>query len=396
MSRSKAASAVAALSALVALLSLMKSVRPSRPISSRRCGRPGNVFSAAATSPGDTPQDQSPLRWRPAHSGCCAGRAASRCRRGRRRRRAGRSRARGRRARCRPRTTRATRASAPRRDRPSCGWRAAGARRCRGTSRRPRRSTGSRRVRDQARLEAGVVLHGAVPVEVVGRDVEQHADAGRERGRQLDLERRHLDDVDAALGRRLQLQDGGADVAAHLRVPAGGAQDVGDERRGRRLAVGAGDGDERRIGAALRPLAAEQLDVADDLDARGPAPWPPSSAARDGSAARRAPAPGPRTGSSRRRAGLPRAKPAPRRRPGSSAVSSAATTLAPPAASARHAASPERARPNTATVLPANVVTGVMLGSLSASRPRIALSGQQARRPVRPTALSAKARSQSP
>ena len=75
-----------------------------------------------------------------------------------------------------------------------------------------------RRARDEARLEGGVVLHGAVPVEVVGRDVEQHADAGRQRGRQLDLERRHLDDVDAILGRRLQIQDGGADVAAHLRV----------------------------------------------------------------------------------------------------------------------------------------------------------------------------------
>ncbi len=55
MSRSKAASAVAALSALVALLSLMKSVRPCRPISSSRCGRPGKVLSAAATSLGLTP-----------------------------------------------------------------------------------------------------------------------------------------------------------------------------------------------------------------------------------------------------------------------------------------------------------------------------------------------------
>ncbi len=48
-----------------------------------------------------------------------------------------------------------------------------------------------------------------------------------------------------------------------------------------------------------------------------------------------------------------------------SAVSSAATTLAPPATSARAAASPDRARPNTATVLPANVVTGVIPDSLA-------------------------------
>ena len=65
---------------------------------------------------------------------------------------------------------------------------------------------GVRRMRDQAGLEAGVVLHGAVPVEVVGRDVEQHADAGRERRGQLDLERGHLDDVDAILGRRLEIR----------------------------------------------------------------------------------------------------------------------------------------------------------------------------------------------
>ena len=106
---------------------------------------------------------------------------------------------------------------------------------------------------DQARLQRRIVLHGAVAVEVVGRDVEQHADAGRQRRRQLDLERRHLDHVDAVCGRRLQVQDGGADVAAHLHVASRRAQDVGDERRGRRLAVGAGDGDERRIGAARAP-----------------------------------------------------------------------------------------------------------------------------------------------
>ena len=36
-----------------------------------------------------------------------------------------------------------------------------------------------------------------VPVEVVRRDVEQHADRRRQRRRQIDLERRHLDDVDS-------------------------------------------------------------------------------------------------------------------------------------------------------------------------------------------------------
>jgi hypothetical protein len=137
-----------------------------------------------------------------------------------------------------------------------------------GTSRRPRRRSTVPR-RHEAGLERGVVLHAAVPVEMVGRDVEQHADRGAERRRQLDLERRHLDDVDALGGWRRQLQDGGADVAAHLRIPACGAKNVGDERRGGRLAVGAGDRNERRFRTALRPLAAEKLDIADDLHPGG-------------------------------------------------------------------------------------------------------------------------------
>ncbi len=121
----------------------------------------------------------------------------------------------------------------------------------------------------QPRLQAGVVLHGAVAVEVIGRDVEQDADGGLERRRQLDLERGHFDDVGAVVGRRLQRQDGGADVAAHLRIPAGFRENVRDQGGRRRFAVGAGDGDERRIRRALGPLAREQLDVADDLDAGG-------------------------------------------------------------------------------------------------------------------------------
>src|SRR5437868_5780519 len=42
------------------------------------------------------------------------------------------------------------------------------------------------------------------------------------------------------------------------------------------------------------------------------------------------------------------------------ALSSKATTSAPPAASARQVASPEPPSPNTATFFPANVVTGIM------------------------------------
>ncbi len=50
MSPGKDDSALSAESALVALESLTKSTLPLRPTSSSRCGRPGNVFNAAAMS----------------------------------------------------------------------------------------------------------------------------------------------------------------------------------------------------------------------------------------------------------------------------------------------------------------------------------------------------------
>ena len=47
---------------------------------------------------------------------------------------------------------------------------------------------------------------------------------------------------------------------------AAAGEEMRGERRGGRLAVGAGDGDERRVRRMAPPLAAEQLDVADHLD----------------------------------------------------------------------------------------------------------------------------------
>ena len=101
---------------------------------------------------------------------------------------------------------------------------------------------------------------------MVFADVEQDADARIERRRKIDLVGRALDDMMAAGARRLQREDGHADIAAAGRLVAGRRQDVGDERRGGRLAVGAGDGDERRVRRVRAALAAKQLDVADHLD----------------------------------------------------------------------------------------------------------------------------------
>jgi hypothetical protein len=67
--------------------------------------------------------------------------------------------------------------------------------------------------------------------------------------------------------RRLQGQNGGADVASELHIVARLAQHMGDERRGGRLAVSAGDRHEGRVRCNGSPLAAEELHIADHLDA---------------------------------------------------------------------------------------------------------------------------------
>ena len=117
---------------------------------------------------------------------------------------------------------------------------------------------------DQALLHRRVAGKVAVPVEMVGGDVDKEADARRERGGEIDLIGRALDDVRPPGCGRRQVKHGHADVASHRHLATGFLQHVGDQRGGGRLAVGAGDGDERRIGRPRTALASEELDVADD------------------------------------------------------------------------------------------------------------------------------------
>ena len=185
-------SAFSAASAFVAFESLMNSTRPSRPTSSMRCARPGNVSNARAM------------------------RSARRQAPSRRRRR-------------RPRSARYARREAPAlpQDRPRRGFSSRhhamladediGERRL-GSRNRNRAGRGDARlqpridfparlvvhadqrdfrVRDQPLLDRGVAGEIAMPVEMVGRDVDEKADAGRERGRKIDLIGRTLDDMDA-------------------------------------------------------------------------------------------------------------------------------------------------------------------------------------------------------
>ena len=161
-----------------------------------------------------------------------------------------------------------------------------------------------------------------------------------------------------------------ADIAAERDVAARLRQDMGDQRRRGRFAVGAGDRDERRGRRARRALAREELDVADRLRRRPPARARRSSAAWDGSAARRATARAPESPTSRPRRDRPAGaccRPCARR----ASPSSQAATCAPPAMSARSGRrAPNRRGRTTRRAFPRNVATGVMLTSASGWRGR--------------------------
>ncbi len=125
---------------------------------------------------------------------------------------------------------------------------------------------------DQPPLDRSVILHRPVPVEMIRRQIEQHADARVERGREIDLEARTFDDI-SALGRaRATAAPGRGSASRYCRPSA------------RRTPPRAGYGRSSAVvvllplvpvmatsgapGAMDRALAAEQFDVADDLDAR--------------------------------------------------------------------------------------------------------------------------------
>ena len=179
--------------------------------------------------------------------------------------------------------------------------------------------------------------------------------------------------MDARIVGRREIEDRHADIAAHRDVAPGFAQDMGDQRGGRRLAVGAGDGDERRVGRARGALASEELDVADDLDAGGLARARPSSAARDGSAARRAREPARRSRASRRARDRRARTRAAGARARAAASSSQAATSAPPATSARASTGRSRRARTARPCGRAKSRPAIMLTSASGStRPTIA------------------------
>ena len=90
-----------------------------------------------------------------------------------------------------------------------------------------------------------VLLVALVDVQVVGGQVRHHGDAGALRhGHQLEgaqLQHREIVGGDV----RRVAQQGPADIAPQVDGLPGGLQQLGDDGGGRRLAVGAGDGDQR-------------------------------------------------------------------------------------------------------------------------------------------------------
>ena len=99
-------------------------------------------------------------------------------------------------------------------------------------------------VPEQPRLVAVVLLERGVPVEVIGREVGEHADGRPEVRRVVELERAQLQRQPVRRVRRQRhVAERAADVSRGLGAEPGRRHRVGDERRGRGLAVGAGDAD---------------------------------------------------------------------------------------------------------------------------------------------------------
>ncbi len=120
-------------------------------------------------------------------------------------------------------------------------------------------------VRQQLELRVAVRLEAAMPVQVVGRDVQQHGHVRREAHRGRQLVGRHLGHVHVRGARAHRADARVADVADGRGGQAGARQHVRGERADRRLAVRARHGHPAAVGGALAP---GELDLAHQLGAR--------------------------------------------------------------------------------------------------------------------------------
>ena len=100
---------------------------------------------------------------------------------------------------------------------------------------------------------------------MVRRDVQPDRDIGAKGLQQFELVGRQFENVDAAFAQRREIESAATDIAADFAAQAGVLKNVTDQRRRRRLAVGAGDRHELRFRLGPR----QQLHVADDGFAGG-------------------------------------------------------------------------------------------------------------------------------
>ena len=117
---------------------------------------------------------------------------------------------------------------------------------------------------EDAELGRAVGVEGAVPVEVVGLEVEKDGDVAGERVDVLELEARELAHDPRILGGSLGgLGERPPDVAGDLDGTAGGTEDRAEQLGRRRLPIRAGDADEAR---PARQQSIAELDLAPDRD----------------------------------------------------------------------------------------------------------------------------------
>src|SRR5262249_40397147 len=123
-----------------------------------------------------------------------------------------------------------------------------------------------RLVLEQAELRAHVLRHRSVTIEVVGSDLQGHADTRTEAVDVLELEAGQLaGDPGVRANAAGQVAQWPPDVAGNLDGDIPGLQHASHQLGGGRLAVGARDADDRALD---QPVA--ELDLAPDRHARTP------------------------------------------------------------------------------------------------------------------------------
>ncbi len=115
-------------------------------------------------------------------------------------------------------------------------------------------------VLEDAGLGGSIVLERVVAVKMIGRDVQHHRDLRMEGLDRLQLKAADLQHHPGVVGGLIDEGDRRrADVSADQRLAPASGDDLARQRRGRRLAVGAGDGDDLAFQEACR-----QFHFADD------------------------------------------------------------------------------------------------------------------------------------